>query len=48
LFMDSFEEASLMFLDHIKSRAVRIYPPGSILDRKYDEYLYVFEGVMRG
>ncbi|MCS7369232.1 MAG: hypothetical protein NDF57_05935 [archaeon GBS-70-058] len=44
LFMDSFEEASIMFINHIKSKVVKIYPPGCVIDRKYDEYLYVFEG----
>lgn len=44
LFVDDFEKAFSMFVEVIKDRKVIIYPPGCILDRKYDEYIYFFEG----
>ncbi|MEM4483331.1 MAG: ParB N-terminal domain-containing protein [Candidatus Methanomethylicia archaeon] len=44
LFIDDFEKAFSMFIEVIKGRRVNIYPPGHILDRKYDEYIYFFEG----
>lgn len=44
LFTSNFQEAFSMFVNVIKGRKVNIYPPGHVLDRKYDEYIYFFEG----
>lgn len=44
LSMEDFHFANSMFINSIKSKRINIYLPGHVLDRKYDEYLYVFEG----
>ncbi|MEM2136429.1 MAG: ParB N-terminal domain-containing protein [Candidatus Methanomethylicia archaeon] len=44
LLIDDFKSAVSRFISIINSRKASLYPPGHVLDRRYDEYLYVFEG----
>jgi len=39
----SLEEANTRLRDHLASRRIEKLPPGQILDRRYDEELYVFK-----
>jgi len=39
----SLEEARKMLVDHLSRRKIKRLPPGTVLDRRYEEELYVFE-----
>jgi hypothetical protein len=37
------EEMNTRLREHLASRRIEILPPGQIIDRRYDEELYVFK-----
>lgn len=39
----SLHEVQKMLIEHLSNRKLRTLPPGSVLDRRYDEELHVFE-----